>query len=301
MTAIAATLITISAFMHATWNLLGKRREPSVPFFFVAMLAATTLLAPVLLLNRAALAEIEPTIWALILFSGFCQLIYFSGLANAYGRGDLSLVYPLARATPILLIAMLSILLRQGGSVGPVAVLGMVLVTTGCILLPLPNFRQLRWSHYHESGALLALVAALGTVGYTLLDDGNLRQLREDLSPLGVGQITVIYLALTSLSTVFFLGAYTLLVPSARKQAGDVWRLHWRYAALAGLIIVTTYGLVQASFSFVSNVSYAAAFRQLSIPLGVFLGLWVQKERFPPPKIAGIFVILLGLIFVTLG
>ena len=47
---------------------------------------------------------------------------------------------------------------------------------------------------------------------------------------------------------------------------------------------MATYGLVLASMAHVTNVSYAAAFRQLSIPLGAFLGIWLQKEPSPPPS-----------------
>ena len=40
------------------------------------------------------------------------------------------------------------------------------------------------------------------------------------------------------------------------------------------MIITGAYGLVLAAMAYVPNVSYVAAFRQMSIPLGAILGVW---------------------------
>jgi uncharacterized membrane protein len=72
-------------------------------------------------------------------------------------------------------------------------------------------------------------------------------------------------------------------------------------AALTGLIIMSTYGLVLASMAHVANVSYVAAFRQLSIPIGAFFGITLLKEPRPTPKLLGILIISSGLILVGFG
>jgi uncharacterized membrane protein len=54
------------------------------------------------------------------------------------------------------------------------------------------------------------------------------------------------------------------------------------------------------AINFVSNVSYVAAFRQLSIPLGAAFGMVILKE---PPcriKIFGILAVFVGLVLVGL-
>jgi uncharacterized membrane protein len=50
--------------------------------------------------------------------------------------------------------------------------------------------------------------------------------------------------------------------------------------------------------NYVSNVSYVAAFRQLSIPIGAILGMALLKESRYLPKTIGITAIFIGLILV---
>jgi drug/metabolite transporter (DMT)-like permease len=72
-------------------------------------------------------------------------------------------------------------------------------------------------------------------------------------------------------------------------------------AFLTGLLILGTYGLVLAAMEYATNVSYIAAFRQLSIPLGAVLGILVQKEPAYPPKLASIGIIFAGLVLIMLA
>jgi uncharacterized membrane protein len=70
-------------------------------------------------------------------------------------------------------------------------------------------------------------------------------------------------------------------------------------AAVTGLAIAFTYGLVVAAMNFARDVSYIAAFRQLSIPLGAALGVIVLGEPAPPPRVCGLALIVVGLVLVS--
>ena len=72
-------------------------------------------------------------------------------------------------------------------------------------------------------------------------------------------------------------------------------------AAFMGFGIYLTYSLVLISMAFVTNVSYVVAFRQLSIPLGVVLSLWLLKEPVYVPKLVAVVVMFIGLILVGTG
>ena len=72
-------------------------------------------------------------------------------------------------------------------------------------------------------------------------------------------------------------------------------------ALITGVVIMATYGLFLASMAYASNVSYVAAFRQLSIPIGAFLGLTLLGEPRYRPKLIGIGVVTLGLLLVAVG
>ena len=302
MTPTAISLITLSAFSHAFWNLLGKRRQPSVAFFLVANGTAAVCLIPVLIWNHQLVSQISWGVWGLIAVTGIFQAIYFSGLAAAYQRGDMSLAYPLARAVPVLLIVGVNFLMGRSYQIGAGGMVGMVLVAIGCIILPLPEFKQFRIEHYLTAVCLFALVAAVGTTGYTIVDDVALRSLRSlPQQNAGVGGTTLTYMALEALSITVMLSVVMLFRRQDRIALAQTWADHRLYAGTAGLIIVATYGLVLTSMAYVTNVSYVAAFRQLSIPIGAVLGLTIQKEKGQLPKLVGIGVVFIGLILVGLG
>jgi len=302
MTWTAALLIVISAFTHAGWNLIGKRQNPSLAFFFVGGIAAVAVLSPAFWLYSDALRYVPVTGWVLVVVTGIAQLVYYAGLADGYRRGDMSLVYPLARALPVLMVAGVNLALGRGDEIGNVALAGMVLVAAGCLLLPLADFRRV--GGYVTPVTLFALVAALGTTGYTIIDDTALRLLRgTDTVGLDVTQVTLLYIALQTTSATAMLGLGTLVMPPERRRL--VTMLGSRSMALSagvtGVAIVATYGLVLAAMPLVSNVSYVAAFRQLSIPIGAVFGLTLQGESRYRPRILGVAVVTLGLVLVGVG
>ena len=61
----------------------------------------------------------------------------------------------------------------------------------------------------------------------------------------------------------------------------------------------SAYILVLLAMHFVTNVSYVQAFRQMSLPLGAFLGIAFLKEKATSPKLAGLTLIVGGLIAVA--
>ncbi len=288
--------------MHAGWNFISQRRSPSLAFFFVTAVFAALTISPILIIHRTVLQGVPTAVWLLVLATGIAQLVYFFGLAGAYRRGDISLAYPLARALPVLLVAVISLRWGNGGQIGPLGLLGMALITIGCIILPLRHWQQFSLHAYRDAVVLMAVVAAIGTTGYTLIDDEALRQLRAAL-PLSTTQITLLFMALQTSSTAVMLGLATLLFPTERGQLGQIWhnRALLRTSLVTGVVIMATYGLVLAAMAYVSNVSYVAAFRQLSIPIGALLGLTLQQEPRYRPKLLGIGIVSIGLVLVGIG
>lgn len=304
MTLTAAILILISAFMHAFWNLLGKRQQASLAFFAIASASLALLTSPLLLLYRHALPAVPLAVWLLVAATGVAQAVYFLGLTAAYRQGDISLVYPLARAIPILLVVAVSFALGRGETMTPLGLAGMLLIVLGCFILPLPTFRQLQIRHYVKYTYLMVLVTAAGTAAYTLIDDEALRQLRQSPAiALTDTEVTLLFIALQVAGTAVMMSLASLLFARERQQFRLVLgqrRLLFS-AALTGIIIMSTYGLVLASMAYVTNVSYVAAFRQLSIPIGAIFGLTLLKEPSHPPKLLGLLIISTGLVLVGIG
>jgi drug/metabolite transporter (DMT)-like permease len=300
MTPLAVTLVGASAVLHAVWNLLGKRQNPSAAFFFIATLAAVVALSPLLAYRRQMLAMIPPSVWLLIVASAIFEAVYYTGLAGAYRNGDMSLVYPLVRALPVLMITAVTEAFGIGQPIGLWGLLGIAAVAAGCLILPMHNLGELKLSNYLHRWCLLAVLAAVGTSGYTIIDNEALSQLRS-LPGTGMGAlgIAVLYLALTSVIIACFMGIAVALYQPENAHLRELRRTGMSSAIATGLIIAMAYSLVLGGMAFASNVSYIAAFRQLSIPLGAMLGIGVQKEPLTAPKLVGTAIALAGLILVA--
>ncbi len=301
MSAIATALLVISASIHAGWNLVCKHQSPSQSFFFLASLAGVLLLLPVAVMYSGAIAQIPLVVWRSLLLSGLCLAVYYGALAGAYRRGDLSIAYPLVRGCSILMVVAVTLALGQGRDIGPGALVGMGLVVLGSFLLPLGQFADFHPRNYLNPCCGLALLAAAGSAGYTIMDDWALAILRQSSAPLGPVVIAAIYLWLESLCALFWQGLAVLVTPAEYLAFPGVWVRQIKAAAIAGGGIVFAYGLALTALAFVSNVSYLTAFRQLSIPIGTVLGTFLLQEPCPPPRLLGTATILAGLILVSLG
>lgn len=302
MTVVAILLLLISATLHATWNLLGKRQNPTTAFMVLANTLGTLIFVPVLLVYPHALAAFTAPVWWIVVLTGLSQAIYYAGLAGAYRTGDLSLTYPLIRALPVLMVTGLSMLLAQGDPPGGLAVAGMALIVLGCLILPLRTFRQLQPRLYLSAATGLALLAALGTVGYSLLDDRALRLLRGagGLTAANLA-VTLVYAVIAGVSASVWGGLFALLRQEDRAFWRRISRSDVQQAMLVGVFIFVGYLLVLIALALVPSIGYAVAFRQLSIPLGTILAVTVLKEPVYLPRLLGVALVFAGLVLVAMG
>ena len=212
----------------------------------------------------------------------------------------MSVAYPLARSSPVIVVLVVTLILGRGDQVSVWCLAGIVLVVGGCFLIPLRRFRDLHWKNYLNTTCGLALLAAIGTSGYSIVDDEALRQLRTQ-STIGNTQTTLVYACLEALSASTWLFLFVALRRRGRASLKQLLRSRKRHAVLAGFAIYLAYALVLVSLAFADNVSYVVGFRQLSIPLGALLGVGVLRELPHIPKIVGVIVMFIGLIMVALG
>jgi len=303
MSIFAIILVLISAFMHAGWNLLSKSQDPSASFFLAASFIGALVLSPVLLVYWDTVAHGIPfQVWLQVIMAGFFMALYYIALAGAYRAGDISVAYPIARSSPVIVVTVVTLFLGRGDQVSGLCIAGIILVVGGCFLTPLQRFGDLHLKNYLNKTCGLALLAALGTSGYTLLDDEALRILRT--SPqitMGNTWVTILYAFLEALWASIWLFLYVMASSGGRSGMHKMLNGNKKNAIFAGLAIQLTYGIVLISMAFVNNVSYVVGFRQLSIPLGAALGILVLKERLHPPKLVGVVIMFMGLILLAMG
>jgi drug/metabolite transporter (DMT)-like permease len=193
-------------------------------------------------------------------------------------------------------LVMVGLLYLLGG------LLVFILIAAGCMVLPMKSFGEFQPRAYQNLCCFLAILSALGVTGYTIVDDEALRQLRQlPGTPFSPIEGTLIYMVLEGISCSIWQAIFVLCDPRERKNIPAVFKTGRSAAAITGIGIYLTYGLVLASMNYVVNVSYVAAFRQLSIPLGAVFGMTLLKEPRYLPKIAGIAAIFIGLVLAGIG
>ena len=89
------------------------------------------------------------------------------------------------------------------------------------------------------------------------------------------------------------------LVTNNRQDVVQAWKIR-KFATLAGAMMSATYGLVLYAMTMTENVSYVVALRQMSIVIGIVLGIIVLSEKVLLTRIVGSILILMGLIVVVL-
>jgi len=296
----AVVLIVISATVHATWNLRGKSRNPSAAFFLVGDGTIALLGMPLWFVFRKLYADLPASFWGLVAATGASQAVYYIGLAYAYRSGDLSIAYPLIRALPVLFIPALSFLLERGKQIHALGLCGMGAIAAGCVFMALYQF--FRGARAGRTSMFFAVIGALGSVGYTMIDDEALHLIKASPAfTLEPGLAALTYIPAITSSTALWLTLFTCFNRGERAAFGEIWRTARLYTALTGVMIWLSYGLALAAMVYVTDVSYVAAFRQLSIPIGAVLGMTLLKEPRLPARIIGVAIIAAGLVLVALG
>lgn len=300
MSLLAIILVVVSAFLHAGWNLLSKSNTGSGPAFFLSSAtAAALLLSPFLIwyFNIVGLAAMPTQFWYLLVISGVAQMIYLLGLGFAYKQADIGVVYPIARALPVLMVGVVTVLL--GYTLTAYAWFGFLLITSGSLFVPLESFSQLNVRNYAHLGVVWAVIAAIGTAGYSVVDKEALLILDQTFhSKVSDVSSAIFYLGLQFWSISLCFVIY-LTLSKSWVDIVEAWQIR-RSATIAGIMMSTTYGLVLLAMTMTENVSYVVALRQLSIVIGLVLGIVFLSERLLLTRIVGSVMILLGLVLVAL-
>jgi len=302
MTITATILLIISAFTHAGWNFISKKEYPTQAFYLVANTFGVICILPILFLYWNRIPMISTPVWLFMVTSGFFLAAYLATLAGAYRAGDISIAYPLIRSLPVIFVFIATLILGKGHQVSGLLIAGIVLIAAGCMVLPMKSFGDFHFKAYQNLCCLLALLSALGVAGYTIVDDEALRQLRQipgmPFSPI---EGTLVYMVLEGISCSVWQSIFVLCNTRERNNIRAVFQTGKSAAVITGIGIYLTWGLVLASLNYVENVSYVAAFRQLSIPLGAIFGMSLLNEPRYLPKRIGIAAIFIGLVFAGIG
>ena len=279
MTITAFILILASVVLHALWHFISKSRQPVPAFFIIVSASCLCTTLPFALTSGVNPALLPPRFYWMMIGGGVCGMICDIGLSRAYRLADVSLAYPLARALPVIMTALVTIFLGLGARPSALAIFGMLVIMMGCVLMPMKSF-------------------SAGTTGYTIFDSEGLRLLlaNENVSR---WQGAATYSCMREMVLLISLSSYVLSVPHERARLTKDLFCH-PHPYFAGVFAAAAYLLVLIAMGFVSNVSFIQAFRQMSLPVSVLLGMVFLKEKCSAAKLTGVALIVAGLILTVL-
>ena len=280
-------LVLAAAIGHAGWNFAARKVSGDLVVLWLAIGVGSLLLLPgaiaVVMADGLAGESTSAQAIACMIATGVIHAVYFALLGRAYAKGEISVVYPVARGSGIGLTAVLAWLLL-GEEISWLGTLGIGLIVLGTLVMAAaafgngPGFR----------GFLLSLCVGATIVSYSLIDKVGVTSVHP-----------IVYMEALGLIATASLGPFMLwrwrweqLTRTARRQ--------WHYVLMIGVGAVGTYLTVLWAMS-MGPVSYIVAMREFAVVIGALLGIVVLKEKLTFNKAVAIASICLGLICIKAG
>lgn len=228
--------------------------------------------------------------WPFVVATIAIHAVYFVLLGRAYGHGDLSLVYPIARGTGPLLVPVFAVPFL-GERLSLLGVAGIGLIVLGVVTLQAGGFGPAALGRLGEAtrhpAARYAVAVGVSIAVYSVVDKA------------GVGLVEpVLY------TYLIFPGSVVLAAPyfwgPRRAAVLGAWRENRRSLLAAGLLAPLSYGLALSAFR-LGQVSYLAPLREVSIVVAALLGALVLREQLSRARMASCAVVALGVMLIGFG
>lgn len=290
MTFFVFVLVLLSASLHVLWNTLVKQSEDKPSFAVLTTLMATLALVPVFIASRVVQpGPLSPAAWSWAALSGLLEALYVVLLFGAYGRADLSVVYPLSRGVAPLVTLVLGGRLL-GDWVSPLQGAAVFTIVAGVASVGLSSRDPARQAP-NRSGLLLSLGTGCMIAGYHLVDR---RAMTMAAAPNPLEYLFLVQLFMSALVTLWF----GLCLRRGRELLSE-WMTNRGGVLIVGVCIPVAYFLIVLALRY-GNVTHVTAGRNIGIVLSTVVGLLFLKERVGWGRIVGSLLILAGVVALVL-
>lgn len=291
MTTLAMVLVILSAAMHAGRNYLTKKAADKQAFVWWYEVVGLLLFTPLFAVYFPTTSLAEMDIWVFIAISGLLHFVYWVFLTKALESGDLSLVYPIMRSSPALVLLISIVILNEEVSLQGAAGILVVVLGSYCI-----NLRQLSvaslvrpvLSLSTDRGIRFALLTLMSVTAYSIVDK------------VAVGSIhPVVFAYLYPWLSMLMFSGY-IGVCKNWSQIKNEWLTNRMAILVCGVLSIFGYFLILVAFT-IDRVSYIVGLRQLSIVFAVLLGGYALKEKYRRIRLTFACVIFVGTFLIATG
>ncbi len=285
-------MVALSALLHASWS--GSIRSSRDPMAFNVAQGLVTVGLGMLLLPWAGLGALQPGTWLLLAATGAAHGLYWYGLSRSLAETELSLAYPIIRATPAFLPWIAVPLL--GEAITPLGALGIAIVVAGIAWLREPGATAGEASNARRRMGLAYFTLAT-TVAYSLLDKQLMGTLAEAPWTSPLPRSLVVYFLISAAGWLGFLpwAATHLASRGLRSTLGT----EARGIAFAAAIGIAGYSLILEAYQ-TAPASYVVAVRQLSVFFALGIAVLVLGERPSRRRVLGATATVAGVVLIAL-
>lgn len=276
---ISALVVLFAGALHATWNALAKVVPDRYAAFGVIGITQSLLSLPLLFFVTA------PAVgsWPYAIVSIAIQLIYMLLLIRCYDLGDFGQVYPIARGSAPLLVAVAGALL--GERLTLLQWCGLAAVSGGLIMLALAGAGR----HHLPSrpAVTTAMLTGVAIAGYTVVDGIGVRASGTALG------YTAWMFAIEGMAVIAVMLAVRgrRMLPALRRS--------WWISAVGGGISMLSYALVLWAQTR-SALAAVAALRETGILWGALIGAVFFAERLGMSRITAAGIVTVGVVLLSL-
>ena len=265
-------LILIAALSHAICHsILKNNKNP------LGILGVTSIFE-IIIFTPFVLSVPFPTtyIWILIIISALLHGLYRLLVVYSYKYGDLSFVYPIARGSSSLLLALISVIYLSD----KISLLGFIAILIVCIGLFLISYSDRIKFNYTAFG--LGFLTAIMITAYTLVDGIGVRH-----SP---DPYTFLYWML------LLNGTPALVVSFLFKDSGiRIINKNLIFTGiLFGILAPLAYGIVVWCMQYLP-IAYVSSLRESSIIFATLIGMIILKENTASKRIFPSLFIVVGI------
>lgn len=279
MTTAVFLTVLLAALIHAGWNAAVKASDDKLRFMVGLVLGH----AP---FAGIALLFVPPPAWSsapYIIGGAALHFGYQLFLQHSYRHGDLTHVYPMARGSAPLLVAILSTwwLDEQLGVIGWV---GISIIAIGLISLAFVRHADGIW---HGRTATMAVVTGAFIAGYTIVDGAGAR-----IAGTAIGFYAMLSLANALLMAIFAAWRHPGLLTVIAGGS-------WHRPLLAGGASFTAFALVVWAFT-QAPIALVAALRETSVIFALLIGVVFLRERLNLLKLFAVAATSSGILLIRL-
>src|SRR5215472_7372678 len=277
LTALIVAAVIAAGALHAVWNAIAKVLDDRLMAFAVMGV-------PMAVVGGLAVAVTGlpgRTAVFLALASAVIHVGYELALMNSYRLGAFNQVYPIARGTSPLVVAIGAYVLA-GERLGAVPLAGVAILAAGLVSLALSSGR-LTGSELPAAAA--AALTGLAIAGYTIVDGLGVRRSHDPYAYAGL---------------LFLLMGPVLPAVAAFRRPEISWLTGRRAARglLAGLLSLVAYGIVLWAQTR-APLAEVAAIRETSVVFAALIGWRLFAESFGIRRVAAASLVAAGIVLIS--